>query len=424
MGKGDISVDYRLAKGVDLHVIPTKQFKMTHILIDFATPQTTTNATARNLLANLLETSTHLYPTQTALARQMAKLYGAFVSLGVGRVGRLHTVRLRSSFINNYLAQNNLFAQVTELINQVLFHPLIDDGEFDSPTFRLQVNNLASSIKALYDDKQFYANQQLLKRYYAPDSVMRTPSFGKITDLDYCTPASLVQTYEKMINQDKVDIFVLGNVDPENVHSAICQLPFADRNSQLPETPFYFQQAHEDVINQEEQQHVSQAKLDLGYHLPIYYRDPLYPAALVFNGLFGGTPYSKLFTNVRERAGLAYYASSRLAPFSGLVNVQTGIQPTDYQTALTMIQEQVTELQTGNFTEDLMREVQDALINQHYAGFDLANNILEHHLVNQLLSLGEQTDFANQINQVTKNDVMKVASMIKLQASYLLSGEK
>lgn len=135
-------------------------------------------------------------------------------------------------------------------------------------------------------------------------------------------------------------------------------------------------------------------------------------------------PYSKLFTNVRERAGLAYYASSRLAPFSGLVNVQTGIQPTDYQTALTMIQEQVTELQTGNFTEDLMREVQDALINQHYAGFDLANNILEHHLVNQLLSLGEQTDFANQINQVTKNDVMKVASMIKLQASYLLSGEK
>lgn len=327
------------------------------------------------------------------------------------------------------MAQNNLFAQVTELINQVLFHPLIDDGEFDSPTFRLQVNNLASSIKALYDDKQFYANQQLLKLYYSPDSVMRTPSFGKITDLDYCTPASLVQTYEKMINQDKIDIFVLGNVDPENVYSAIYQLPFADRNPQLPDQPFYFQQVHEDVVSQEEQQHVSQAKLDLGYHLPIYYRDPLYPAALVFNGLFGGTPYSKLFTNVREKAGLAYYASSRLAPFSGLVNVQTGIQPTDYQTALTMIQEQVNELQTGNFTGDLMREVQDALINQHYAGFDLANNILEHHLVNQLLSLGEQTegeqtDFANQINRVTKNDVMKVASMIKLQASYLLSGEK
>lgn len=178
------------------------------------------------------------------------------------------------------------------------------------------------------------------------------------------------------------------------------------------------------MFNKREQQRVSQAKLDLGYNLPIYYRDPLYPAALVFNGLFGGTPYSKLFTNVREKAGLAYYASSRLAPFSGLINVQTGIQPADYQTTLKMIQEQVAELQAGNFTAEVMREVQDALINQHYAGFDLANNILEHHLVNQLLSLPEQTDFAQQVNRVTKDDVTKVASMIKLQASYLLSGEK
>ena len=54
-------MDFNLARGVDLHIIPTKQFKMNHVLIDFATPQTPTNATARNLLANLLETSTHRY---------------------------------------------------------------------------------------------------------------------------------------------------------------------------------------------------------------------------------------------------------------------------------------------------------------------------------------------------------------------------
>lgn len=424
LGKGDISVDYRLAKGVDLHIIPTKQFKMTHILIDFATPQTTTNATARNLLANLLETSTHLYPTQTALARQMAKLYGTFTSIGVGRIGQLHTVRLRSSFINDQLAQKELFTQIIELINQILFHPLIDDGEFDSPTFRLQVNNLASTITALYDDKQFYANQQLLKLYYADDSVMKIPSFGRKVDLNYCTPGSLVETYQQMINQDKVDIFVLGNVDPEKASAIIGRLPFKDREIELPQPPFYFQKSHENVVTRKEQQQVNQAKLDLGYHLPIYYRDPLYPAALVFNGLFGGTPYSKLFTNVREKAGLAYYASSRLAPFSGLINVQTGIQSADYQTASTMIQQQVDELQNGNFTAELMCEVQDALINQHYAGFDLANNILEHRLVNQLLSLPEQVDFAEQVKRVTRDDVMKVASMLKLQASYLLSGEK
>ncbi len=50
---------FDLASGVALHVTPTQQFKMTHVLITFTTPQTSDNATARNLLANLLETSTH-----------------------------------------------------------------------------------------------------------------------------------------------------------------------------------------------------------------------------------------------------------------------------------------------------------------------------------------------------------------------------
>jgi len=102
-------VDFNLARCVDLHIIPTKQFKMNHVLIDFATPQTPTNATARNLLANLLETSTHRYPTQTALARQLASLYGAYVNLYVNRLGTLHTVRLRASFVNDRFVDEDLF---------------------------------------------------------------------------------------------------------------------------------------------------------------------------------------------------------------------------------------------------------------------------------------------------------------------------
>ncbi len=116
-------MDFNLARGVDLHIIPTKQFKMNHVLIDFATPQTPTNATARNLLANLLETSTHRYPTQTALARQLASLYGAYVNLYVNRLGTLHTVRLRASFVNDRFVDEDLFEKISSLINEIIFYP-------------------------------------------------------------------------------------------------------------------------------------------------------------------------------------------------------------------------------------------------------------------------------------------------------------
>lgn len=414
---------FDLASGVALHVIPTKQFKMTHVLITFTTSQTRDNATARNLLANLLETSTHRYPTQTALARQLAKLYGAYVGMGVGRVGRLHTVRLRASFVNDQIAGTNLFAQVVDLINEILFHPLIDDNEFDGPTFRIQAHNLRQTITSLYDDKQFYANRQLMNLYYPDEAVLRVPSFGRVADLANLTAQNLVPVYQDMVDRDRVDIFVLGDVDPAGVRDEISQLPFSSRAvSSL--SPYYQQPPHPAVRRKVEHQPVVQAKLNLGYQLPVYYHDQNYCAGLVFNGLFGGTPYSKLFTNVREKASLAYYATSRLLPFTGFLGVQTGIQAVDAQRVTDLIAQQLAELCAGKFSAEQLAEVQDSLINQYRASHDLANNILDRQLLRALLDLPPETAVTDKINAVTADDVSRVAQLVKMQATYLLSGEK
>lgn len=414
---------FDLASGVALHVTPTQQFKMTHVLITFTTPQTSDNATARNLLANLLETSTHRYPTQTALARQLAKLYGAYVGMGVGRVGRLHTVRLRASFVNDQIAGTNLFDQVVDLINEILFHPLIDDNEFDGPTFRIQAHNLEQTITALYDDKQFYANRQLMNLYYPDDSIMRVPSFGQVADLAKLTAQNLVKVYQEMIERDRVDIFVLGDVDPAAVKDALGQLPFIPRQA-MDLQPFYRQPLYSAPKRQVEHQPVVQAKLNLGYQLPVYYQDENYYAGLVFNGLFGGTPYSKLFTNVREKASLAYYATSRLLPFTGFLGIQTGIQAADAQKVEDLIAQQLADICAGKFSAGRLAEVQDSLVNQYRASHDLANNILGRELLRALLSLPEETAVIEKINAVTAADISRVAKMVKMQAIYLLSGEK
>lgn len=423
MERGTLTVHFDLARGVTLHVIPTQQFKMTHVLITFTTPQTADNATARNLLANLLETSTHRYPTQTALARQLANLYGAYVGMGVGRVGQLHTVRLRATFVNDQVAGTNLFAQVVNMIDEILFHPLIDDNEFDGPTFRLQAHNLQQTITSLYDDKQFYANRQLMELYYAKDSLLRVPSFGRIQDLASLTAQSLVDVYQKMIDHDRVDIFVLGDVDPAMVKETMGQLPFVDRDlAQL--TPFYRQPLYQTVQRRVEHQPVVQAKLNLGYQLPIYYRDANYYAGLVFNGLFGGTPYSKLFTNVREKASLAYYATSRLLPFTGFLGVQTGIQAADATQVTELIDQQLADLRAGKFSHEQLIEVQDSLINQYRTSHDLANNLLGRELLRALLDLPPEEAVIEKIKAVTPAAVSEAAEMVKPQAIYLLSGEK
>ncbi len=63
------------------------------------------------------------------------------------------------------------------------------------------------------------------------------------------------------------------------------------------------------------------------------------------------------------------------------------------------------------------------MINQYRAGHDLASNVLEQQLVTKLVNESDK-NFVTEIKKVTVADVMRVAKQMKLQAVYLLSGEK
>ncbi|BAP86057.1 peptidase M16 [Paucilactobacillus hokkaidonensis JCM 18461] len=414
-------MDFKLTDGVDLHIISTPQFKTNQILINFSTQQSEKNITARSLVADLLETSTHKYPTQTALARQTSSLFGAYVGTNVGRYGNLHALRVRASFVNDQYAVPGLTEQVISLLHEMIFQPLIDNNAFDEPTFNLQRNNLRSSIQALDEDKQFYAAMKLREIYFADNSLLKIPSFGRLSDLDELTPESLVETYRAMVTNDRINIIVLGNVDEKRIVEQFKQFEFQPREAQFGSL-FYQQELVATPKVQTETQVLNQSKLNLAYQLPIYYQDADYYASLVMNGILGGSPLSKLFVNVREKASLAYYANSQPNAFNGLFSIQTGIQSDSQKQAQRLIKEQVTAVIEGEFTAELLQEVKDGIINQYETSLDVSSNIVEQVLLDKITNT-KTNDLAKKINQVTTADVMRVAAQLKLQATYYLNGD-
>ena len=107
---------FRIKDGVTLDLLPTKQFKTIGIKVDFVAPLQATAITARALLAQVLETSTAAYPTQTALARELSRLYGASFGISVLKLGTKHVIRLTCSlvdeqYLDNFGAQQPLFEQ-------------------------------------------------------------------------------------------------------------------------------------------------------------------------------------------------------------------------------------------------------------------------------------------------------------------------
>lgn len=416
-------MDYQLHQGVNLHVIPTNRFRLTTVVVNFATLQTRDNTTVRHLLANVLETSCAKYPTQTLLARRLDDLYGTLISANVARVGQLHNFRLRAQMINDHQAGEKLFQQVTAMLAELLFHPLKDQNGFDPATVKVQRANLAGILESAMDDKQFYAYQQIEKQFYDQDSVMWHPSYGELAQLKAIKAGDLVDAYQKMLTSDQVDIFVLGDVDSDMVKQCFAAWPLQDRPA-LTSIADYHQSFHHRLRVLEEQQQLSQAKLDLAFSLQIFYRDQGYYAALVMNGLLGGSPYSKLFLNVREKAGLAYYADSQVRAFGGHLVVETGILTKNYQRVREMIMQQVTALQSGDFTDQQLEEVKAGLINGYLTGLDSPLNIIEHRLVNEMSRHRELIDVPAAVENVSRQEVIDMANLLRLQAVYFLGGDQ
>lgn len=415
-----------LANGINLHVISTEKYKTIRLLVRFTNRHRHTQASARTLLTSLLETSSQRYPNQNALSTRLAELYGASFGINVNKKGNLHQINASMNVVNGrYVGDEQLFFEAVAFLEEILLHPKIQDGRFDESVFTLEKDNMLAYLDSISEDKQTYASLQLQDLYFQQDPDQRTPSFGTYEETKTLTATGLVETYQQMLQEDQIDIFVVGDIQEATVEQAFAQwqLPAGERVH--PEI-FYRQVDRQVIAEKILREDVQQAKLNLAYRQPVYFDDLRRPALMVFNGLFGGFPHSKLFMNVREKASLAYYASSSYDTFRGLVTVQTGIDGENREKVLHLINLQLESLRQGNFTPEELQQTKTMLINQFQLSLDNPAALMETAFLNAWLPATKRSEaaFIASINEVTKEQVAAVAREIHLEAVFFLSGGK
>ena len=74
-----------------------------------------------------------------------------------------------------------------------------------------------------------------------------------------------------------------------------------------------------------EKMDVQQGKLVLGFTSEMYGDDDVSLPLMIMCDIFGGGPYSRLFTNVREKMSLCYYCSASSVRYMGLLTVDSGV---------------------------------------------------------------------------------------------------
>ena len=413
----------KIVDGVELHLIKNEKFKMNHITFRFSGDFNQKTVARRVLVAQILATANAEYPTAQRFRERLASLYGATLSTKVSTKGLVHIIDIELSFMKNRytMAKENLLEEVIEFLYQVLFSPLVTVEQYQSKLFELEQANLINYLKADKDDS-FYSSELGLKKLFFTNPASQTSKYGTAELAVVENSYTAFQEFQKMLREDRLDIFLLGEFDDYRMLQLFNRFPFEDRQKDLV---FDYQQEFSNIVQEKlEVREVNQSILQLGYSFPTRYGDKDYFTLLVFNGLFGGFAHSRLFTEIREKEGLAYTIGSHFDIFTGLLNVYAGIDKKNRNRAMQLINRQFSTIRTGRFSEALLKQTKKMLqVNLKLAG-DSPKVLIERSYNGQYLKNHYSVDdMVDNIDKVNKADVMQLTKNIKLQALYFLEGK-
>src|SRR5690606_19006412 len=280
--------------------------------------------------------------------------------------------------------------------------------------------SLKRRIQSVYDDKMRYASVRLVEEMCKdePYSIQATGNEDQVDDI---TGASLYEYYERAFAEDKIDLYIIGDINPNEVENFCSIFQYEERTIQ----PHVRVQDKEvsNVKEVKETQDLNQGKLNIGCRTNITYGDSDYFALQMFNGIFGGFPHSKLFINVREKESLAYYAASRVESHKGLLMIMSGIDSNNYEKAVTIIKEQLKLMKDGSFTEEEISQTKAVIQHQFLETIDSARGVIEVFYQNIVAGTDvKMNDWIEKTNSTSRDEIIAVANKVELDTIYFLSG--
>ncbi|MCF1283361.1 insulinase family protein [Streptococcus sinensis] len=413
-----------ITKGVHLHFIQSEKFKTNKIKVRFSAPMSEKTIAGRVLTASMLETSNALYPTSQSFREKLANLYGANFSTSLSRRGLVHYLDINLSFVRDqFLSRKNVLTdEILDFLKASLFSPLSNGNAFDAKTFEIEKKNVLTDLEAEIENHFYHAHRKLNDLFYDL-SEMRIPRVGTVELVEKETAESSFATFQQMLKEDQIDFFFIGNFNEIAVRDKIQDFHFAEREQPLE---LMYQQNYSNVTRENlEQREVHQSIIELAYHFSAQYGDSEHLPLIVLNGLLGGFAHSKLFVNVREKESLAYTISSNFDIFSGLLRIYAGIDRANRTKTIALINRQILDLKRGNFTDDELEQTKKMLKNSILLAQDRQNTLIERAYMSAVLGKKflSLEAWLESLENVRKNEVIKAAQQLKLQAIYFMEGK-
>ena len=409
--------------GVYLTAVQSDKFKTGCFSLNLLRPMKKEEAAANALIPSVLLRGSETCPDIASISAKLDELYGASVGTLVRKKGEVQLVGFYCDYVQDEYVDEPVFAPVMAFLAELLLNPRLENGAFPEAVVDSEKLNLENAMLSRINDKRTYAASQLIRTMCAGQPY-GIPRIGDPDDLTEITAKSLYAHYRDLLATSRVELFYMGSLSPEAVtkvlQTVMADLPRAEAFVPVGTTPA---PAARPVQEKTERLDVTQGKLSLGFFTDITAKDPRYPALVLAATVFGGGATSKLFTNVREKMSLCYYASASFEKFKGVLSVSSGVEFSKLETAKTEILRQLEACKAGDITDDELESARGYLVSDLKIAMDSPGRLDDYYMGQILLEQdGTMEDLASAIARVTKQEAADAIQALRLDTIYALEG--
>ncbi len=402
----------------NLHFITTDKFKTTTISVNFREKARKEDITIRKFLFQMLCSTSLKYNTNRLFEIKLEELYSTSLGYSNTMFGNLINSYIDIKFLNEEYSDEHLLNDAIEFLFELIFNPNVKDNKFDTKTF----NQIKDKMNLILDSKKENIQKYTLNRSLELMDNLDPISFnlwGYKYDLDNITEESLYEYYKKVLKNDIIDVFIVGNIDKEKIVSIFKEKFKINtiKNNEIDSFVNYGKCPKAKTVIEE--MNLKQSKISIilkALNLSMFERRYVLP---LYTSILGSGGTSRLFTNVREKNSLAYTITAMPKIPNSIIMIYGGIDEENFEKALKLIKK---EIKLKKVTEKELENAKKEYIASVNILFDSPANIINYYFGIEVFNADTIEEKIENYNKVTISDIETLASKIKIAMIYLLKG--
>ena len=416
-------LEFDLGFGARLYANPTEKFKTVSIRVLLQQELRPVATSLGALVPRVLRRGTSDLPSMRKISVRLEELYGSRLTSEVTKMGDRQVTMFGLDMPSPELVGEGeaLLEHGVQLLAGVITSPALTSGIFDERFVAQEKSTQVKHVQSIVNDRTQYALMRCVEEMFAGEP-FGLSALGKVEELRAATPGALYEHYVNLRDRAPVHMFVVGPVDPGAVRRMLednlglpQRQPGPILSSLAPALGRAPRKVHESLP-------VEQAKLVMGFRTHTGLASEGVLPMMVFEGMLGGYPHSKLFINVREKRSLAYFIQSVLDNNKGLMFIIAGTGPEKTREVQEVSEEQIDAIRRGQFSDFEFDATKQALSHRIRSSADSPHAQIG--VQYEYLLAGKTTCVANRLERlesVTRGQVMEAAARVDLDTVFTLS---